>query len=98
MKVFYMIFLAIVIFLLQACACECDVQKPESEKKLQSELKENAQENKPETELSGTTNVKESIIGPPKTVKIKFPSDPPELTPEQERAREEALNQINVPE
>ncbi len=50
MKIFYMIFLAIVIFLLQACAWECETQKPVSEKKLQSELKENAQENNPETD------------------------------------------------
>jgi len=97
MKIFYMIFLAIVIFLLQACACECETQKPDSEKKLRSELKENAQDNKPETELTGSTNIKEGKVGPPKTVKIKFPSEPPELTPEQEREREEAFNQMNVP-
>ena len=72
--------------------------KPESEKKLQSEFKKSAQDNKPETEITGKTNIKKSSVGPAKTVKIKIPSKPPELTPELERMREEALNQKNVPE
>ncbi len=98
MKVFYMIFSAMVIFLLQACACECETQKSVSEKNLQAEFNKVSQEKIPETNLRGSTNIKKGTIGPPKTVKIKFPSEPPELTPEQERKREEALNQKNVPE
>jgi len=105
MKIYYMIFLAIILLLLQACACECKNQKSEAEKKVfagaekkeQPELEKTALDNKQKTELPGSTNINTSTIGRPETVKLKFPSEPPELTPEQERAREKALNQINVP-
>ena len=105
MKIYYMIFLAIVIFLLQACACECKNQKSEAEKKgfagaekkEQQELEKTALDNNQKTELLGSMNINTSTIGLPETVKLKFPSEPPELTPEQERKREETLNQINVP-
>ena len=77
---------------------EPKIYKPESEKKIRSEFKKSAQVNKPETEITEKTNIKKSSVGPAKTVKIKIPSKPPELTPELERKREEALNQKNVPE
>jgi len=97
MRTFILTFAA-VLFLLQGCVSEPKIHKPESEKKLQSEFKNSAQGNKPETEITGKTNIKKSSVGPAKTVKIKIPSKPPELTPEQKRKREEALNQRNVPE
>ena len=89
--------LSAVLFLLQACVSEPVIHKKSSENTIR-ETEENEQVNKPETETTEKTNIKKSSIGPAKTVKIKFPSKPPELTPELERQREEALNQRNVPE
>ncbi len=96
MKIYILTFSA-VLFLLQACVSEPVIQKKSSENTIRK-TEENAQADKPETEITGNTNIKKSSIGPAKTVKIKIPSKPPELTPEQKRKREEALNQKNVPE
>ncbi len=96
MKVFVLIFLA-VFFMLQACVSDSETHKKKSEKSFPKN-EESGQIKNQETEISETTNIKKGSIGPAKTVKIEVPSEPPELTPELERKREEALNQKNVPE
>ncbi len=96
MKVFVLIFLA-VFFMLQACVSDSETHIKKSEKSFPKN-EESGQIKNQETEIYENPNIKKGSIGPAKTVKIKVPSIPPELTPELERKREAALNQKNVPE